>query len=137
MPVADYGTVSEARREFKSLLDAAADGGAGVVRRDTQRFAVVDAEALWPMLVRSVGATPELFFEDDSVGIALPGAPLAAEGETLEEAAQEMIAAMREYAGDWPQLRHAPNHQRHRSLVTLIDIASDEQLMDWLTGKIS
>lgn len=135
MPVAEYDTVTEARRGFKTMLDVAQDGGTGLVHRDGRTYALVSAESLHPVLLRAVGITPEVFFEDDGVGIALPGAPFAAEGESLQEAAIDLVEALREYAQDWRNLRHAPNHQRHHMLVTLVDVSSDEQLLDWLTGE--
>ena len=39
-----------------------------------------------------------------------------------------------EYAEDWPRLRHAGNHRRMETLVPLVDLSTDEQLTDWLTG---
>lgn len=135
MPVADYPTVAEARKGFKTMLDVAKDGGTGLVHREGQTFAVVSADTLQPALLRAVGLTPEVFFEDGGVGIALPGAPFAAEGADLHEAAADLVEALREYAQDWDRLRHAPNHQRHQVLVALVDVSSDEQLMDWLTGE--
>lgn len=132
---AEFATVAEARAGIKDMLDAAQAGGAGVIHRDGRRFAVVSAEALRSALLRSVDLTPEVYFEGDSVGLALPGAPFAAEGADLLEAAEDMIAALREYADDWQRLRHAPNHARHVLLVMLIETSTDEQLRSWLTGE--
>lgn len=130
----EFATVTEARAGLKDLLDAAQGGGAGVIHRDGRRFAVVSAEALRSALLRSVGLTPEVYFEGDGVGLALPGAPFAAEGADLGEAAAEMIEALREYAQDWRRLRHAPNHGRHGELVMLVETSTDDQLRAWLTG---
>ena len=134
MPVAKYDTVTEARKGFKTMLDIAQDGGTGLVHRDGRTFALVSTESLHPALLRAVDVTPEVFFEDDGVGIALPGAPFAAEGATLAEAAADLVHALREYAADWGRLRHAPNHQQHQPLVALVDVSTDDQLMNWLTG---
>lgn len=84
--------------------------------------------------MRSSLDTPELVFEDGGVGIVLPGAPFAAEGATLADAAADMVDALREYAEDWPRLRQSPNHMHLAALVTFVDISTDEQLMSWLTG---
>ncbi|NYE00840.1 hypothetical protein BJY21_002024 [Kineosphaera limosa] len=135
MPVAEYDTVTEARKGFKSMLDVAQDGGTGLVHRDGRTFALVSTELLHPALLAAVGVTPEVFFEDGGVGIALPGAPFAAEGENLQEAAADLVEALREYAEDWAGLRNVPNHNRLQHLVALVDVSSDQQLMDWLTGE--
>lgn len=135
MPVAEYATVAAARKDFKTMLDVAADGGTGLVHREGRTFALVSTDALQPALMRAVGLSPEVFFEDGGVGIALPGAPFAAEGADLHAAASDLVQALREYAQDWDRLRHAPNHRRHQILVALVDVSSDEQLIDWLTGE--
>lgn len=132
---AEFATVAEARAGIKDMLDAAQRGGAGVIHRDGRRFAVVSAEALHAALLRSIDTVPEVYFEGDGVGLALPGAPFAAEGADLHEAAEEMIEALREYAHDWDRLRHAPNHARHAMLVMLVETSTDDQLLTWLTGE--
>lgn len=86
-------------------------------------------------LIPALGTSPEVFREDDGFRLALPGIPFATEGRTLDEAACKMVEALREYGGDWPRLRHAPNHQQMSMLVPFIDLSTDEQLLDWLTGR--
>ena len=134
MPVATFETIAAARSGFKDLIDAAHSGGAGVVRRSSETYAVVPLELIRESLLPSLGTTPEVFREDDGVGLVLPGMPFATEGNTLEEAAADMVAALREYAEDWPRLRQAANHRKMRLLVPVIDLSTDEQLLAWLTG---
>jgi predicted RNase H-like HicB family nuclease len=103
------------------------------VRRDRRRAAVVDAERLRHFLVTVRPARAEVVAEGDGWSILLPGLPIAADGETFEEALDEMVVALREYAEDWADhLRHAPNHEQNWGLVQIIDLSSDEQLRDWL-----
>ena len=53
----------------------------------------------------------------------------AADGATVDEALDEMVEAMREYADDWTErLLTAPNHARNWDLVQLIDLSHDDQL---------
>lgn len=101
MPSVEFATVTEARAGFKAMFEAAQNGGAGLVHRDGHRFALVDADRIADALHAALPITPEVYFEEDVVGLALPGAPFAAEGNDLEEAAEEMIEALREYAQDW------------------------------------
>jgi predicted RNase H-like HicB family nuclease len=52
----------------------------------------------------------------------IPGLPIAADGATSEEATDELVDAIREYAEDWhDRLRHAPNHQENREIVQLVE----------------
>jgi predicted RNase H-like HicB family nuclease len=128
-----YDTVSEARAHFSALIDAAEAGVPATVRRDRRRAAVVDAERLRHFLVTVRPARAEVVAEGDGWSVLLPGLPIAADGETFEEALDEMVVALREYAEDWADhLRHAPNHEQNWSLVQIIDLSSDEQLRDWL-----
>ena len=128
-----YDTVSEARAHFSALIDAAEAGVPATVRRDRRRAAVVDAERLRHFLVTVRPARAEVVAEGDGWSILLPGLPLAADGESFEEALDEMVVALREYAEDWADhLRHASNHEQNWGLVQIIDLSSDEQLRDWL-----
>lgn len=66
----------------------------------------------------------------------LPGAPLAGEGETFDEAVGDQVLAMRDYAEDWAdRLHRATNHADHWPLVQLIGLSDDEQLWDWLLAS--
>jgi hypothetical protein len=128
-----YDTVSEARAHFSALIDAAEAGVPATVRRDRRRSAVVDAERLRHFLVTLRPARAEVVAEGDGWSILLPGLPLAGDGESFEEALDEMVVALREYAEDWADhLRHASNHEQNWGLVQIIDLSSDEQLRDWL-----
>jgi predicted RNase H-like HicB family nuclease len=128
-----YDTVTEARAHFSTLLDAAEAGVPATVRRDRRRAAVVDADRLRYYLATVRPARAEVVAEGGGWSVLLPGLPIAADGETFEEALDEMVAALREYADDWADhLRHAPNHEKNWVLVQIIDLSSDEELRDWL-----
>ena len=103
-----YNTVSEARAHFSALIDAAEAGVPATVRRDRRRAAVVDADRLRHFLVNVRPARAEVIAEGGGWSILLPGLPIAADGETFEEALDEMVAALREYAEDWPTICATP-----------------------------
>jgi predicted RNase H-like HicB family nuclease len=66
----------------------------------------------------------------------VPGVPVAADGASFEEAADEMVAALREYVDDWAErLRLAPNHAANWALVQLVGLSDDDQLRAWVTGE--
>ncbi|MFI9405335.1 prevent-host-death protein [Nocardia sp. NPDC052316] len=135
MSAIHYDSYTEARAHLKDLLDAAGQGRVATVRRDTEYAAVVDAERLRYALAKLCPATAEVVAEDGGWSAFLPGLPIAADGATFDEAVDEMIVALREYADDWQsRLRNAPNHRENWGLVQLIALSNDAQLRDWLVG---
>jgi predicted RNase H-like HicB family nuclease len=105
------------------------------VQRETDRAAVVDAERLRVSLVGVLPA-PQVVAEDGGWSVFLPGVPIAADAATFDEAIDEMIIALREYADDWQgRLLDAPNHRNNWALVQVVELSGDEQLREWLVGS--
>lgn len=128
-----YSSAREAREHFKEILDAADDGRPATVRRDDRRIAAVDADRLLGFLSRTTPSQAQAVAENDGWSLFIPGLPVAADGATLDEAVEEMIDALREYADAWVErLRLAPNHADNWGLVQIVSLASDRQLRDWL-----
>jgi hypothetical protein len=129
----NYASAREAREHFKELLDAADDGRPATVTRDERRVAAVDADRLVYFLTRLHPSKTKAVADGDGWSIFLPGVPIAADGATVEEAVDEMIDALRDYAEAWSErLRLAPNHADNWGLVQIITLASEDQLRDWL-----
>jgi hypothetical protein len=129
----NYASAREAREHFKELLDAADDGRPATVTRDERRVAAVDADRLVYSLTRLHPSKTKAVADGDGWSIFLPGVPIAADGATVEEAVDEMIDALRDYAEAWSErLRLAPNHADNWGLVQIITLASEDQLRDWL-----
>lgn len=77
----------------------------------------------------------EVVSEAGGWSVFIPGLPVAADGATFDEAATEMIDALREYADDWQErLLESPNHRENWGLVQLVGLSNDEQLRDWIVG---
>lgn len=130
----DFPNMAAARANLKVLVDAAVAGVPSRLHRDSSGVALVDAERLRYFLSRITPAA-EAHAEAGGWSLVIPGAPVAADGATFDEAVTELIDALREYAEDWAaRLRLAPNHREHWGLVQLVALSSDEQLRDWLTG---
>ena len=129
----DYRSAREAREHFKEILDAADDGRPATVTRDARRVAAVDADRLVHFLSRVRPSSAQVVAENDGWSLFIPGLPVAADGATLDEAADEMIDALRDYAEEWADhLRLAPNHAENWGIVQIVALSSDEQLRDWL-----
>lgn len=133
MTITHFTTVTEARKHFSDLLSAAESGRPTTVRRDRNRTALVDAERLRDSLSRLLPANAEVVPEAGGWSVFLSDLPIAADGSSFEDALDEMVVALREYAEDWSDhLLHAPNHAQNWGIVQLIDLSSDEQLKEWL-----
>lgn len=129
-----FDSVAEGRAHLKELLDAAAEGVPAELRRDRDHFAVVDAGRLRHSLA-SLCRRAEVLAEADGWSVFVPGTPVAANADTLDEAITEMVDALRDYAADWADhLSTAPNHAANWGLVQLVVLSSDEQLADWLSA---
>lgn len=128
-----YRSAREAREHFKDLLDAATEGRPATVVRDDRRIAAVDADRLVHFLTSVHAAGVQAVADGDGWSIFLPGVPVSADGATVEEAVEEMVDALRDYADAWTErLRLAPNHEHNWGIVQIVTLASDEQLRDWL-----
>lgn len=128
------GSVTHARSHLKDLLDAANDGRTATVTRNGRVTAVVDAERLRQTLVHLVPADAHVVPEADEFSAFVPGIAIAT-GATLDEAVDDLILALREYAEDWgTRLRRAPNHADNWGLVQLVGLSDDDQLREWLVA---
>ncbi|MEJ2866746.1 prevent-host-death protein [Actinomycetospora sp. OC33-EN08] len=129
---------SEARAHLKDLLDAAERGRLATVRRNAATTAMVDVERLRHFLATLSPARAQVVPEAEGWSVFLPGLPVAADGASFDEAIDEMVGALRDYAEDWQDhLLDAPNHREHWGLVQMIGLSSDDQLRTWLTGSSS
>ncbi|BCJ67135.1 hypothetical protein [Polymorphospora rubra] len=130
-----YDSYTDARAHLKDLLDAAERGRVATVRRDARTTAVVDRERLRYFLTSVCHSKAEVVAEAGGWSVFIPGLPLAADGATFDEAVDEMVDALREYADDWQDhLLDAPNHANNWGLVQLIVLSDDDQLREWLIG---
>jgi predicted RNase H-like HicB family nuclease len=126
--------VAEGRAHLRELLDAAARGVPAGLRRDRTGFVIVDATRLRQLLATR-SRCAEAVAEAGGWSIFIPDIPIAADGATLDEAVDDMVVALREYAADWvDRLSTAPNHRDNWWLVQLVELSSDEELADWLTA---
>lgn len=133
---AHFATLTEGRKHFTDLLDAAASGRPASVSRGSVRAAVVDAGRLRRELAMLRPAAAEIVAEGGGWTVLVPGLPIAADGETLDEALDEAVVALREYAEDWSdRLLHASNHAGNWGIVQIVDLSDDVQLRSWLVGE--
>jgi predicted RNase H-like HicB family nuclease len=137
MSALHYNSYTEARAHLKELLDAAERGRAATLRRESAVAAVVDARRLRSFLASLIPSRAEAVAEAGGWSVFVPGLPVAADGTTFDEALDEMVDALREYADDWQDhLLDSPNHRENWGLIQLITLSDDAQLRDWLVGSV-
>lgn len=135
MTAIHYASYTDARTNLMSVLDASEAGLPVTVARDSRVSAVVDAVRLRRALCMLV-PTAVAVAEDDGWSLLMPGLPIAADGVDLFAAADDLIAALREYADDWRERLHdVPNHRDNWGLVQMVDLSDDEQLRSWIQGE--
>lgn len=133
-----YG-FTQARESLKAILDSSERGGLSMISRpDRAPAAVVNGESLRHHLASTVVPNVQVVNEDGAWAVFMPGQPLASEASVLEEALEDFVDALRDYAEDWEDHLHAaPNHRENWALVQLVDLSTDEQLTSWLTGSVA
>ncbi len=130
-----YPTTTEARSQFRALLDDAQAGRVVTVQRESERFAVVDTARLLATLMQARPAQAVVIAEGGGWAAMLPGLPVHGEGDNFDEAIVDLIRALREYAEDWnDHLLNAPNHRDNWDVAEIAELSSDEQLIFWLLG---
>jgi hypothetical protein len=73
--------------------------------------------------------------EGDGWSVVLVGVPVAADGDSFDEAIDEFLLALREYAQDWQErLCLAPSRHNDWGLVQLTELSTDPQLRAWAVG---
>ncbi|MFJ5957655.1 type II toxin-antitoxin system HicB family antitoxin [Paenarthrobacter sp. NPDC092416] len=133
---AHFPTLRSGRAHLKDVLDAAASGRPASISRDDVRIAAVDAARLVEFMAKVRPANAQLVQEAGGWSVFLPGLPTAADGATYDEALDEAVLALRDYADAWnDRLRLAPNHSNNWGLVQMVEAASDERLKAWLVGE--
>lgn len=128
-------TVAAARDYLTDLLDASEAGVPAAIQRDRRRHAIVDAERLRHALATLVDPDVQLVNESGGWAAFVPGLPISASGATIDEAVDDLVEAVREYAEVWiDHLRLASNHRENWDFVQIVDLSDDDQLRAWLVG---
>lgn len=128
-----YPSFTDARRSLREVLDAVEDGAVVTIVRSGRAAAVVDRERLRGLLLAAVQSSARVVAEADAWVVVIPGTPLAAEAGSLDEAVDDLVVNLREYAAEWPEhFAGAPNHAGNWGLVQLVNVSSDAQLREWL-----
>lgn len=128
-----YPTTTQARDNFRAILDGALAGQVITVARETERYAVVDSARLLGKLMQVRPAKAVVVAEGGGWVALLPELGIHGEGADFDEAIADLICALREYAEDWnDRLLEAPNHRDNWDVVQITELSTDEQLRSWL-----
>lgn len=128
----DFPTFSGARAHLKEVFDANAQGRTVTVARDGAVSAVVPLDRLRDYFSRTVSPRVRLAKDGDLAIALMEDRPFVSEGATVSDALEDLVLSLREYAEDWDDhLKDAPNHRDAWALVQLVNLSSDDQLLEW------
>lgn len=129
-------TSTEARTHWRDIMDASSAGiPVTISRQDSTASAVTDAEQLRRYLSQSLSPRALTYFENGVHALVLNQRGFVSEGETIEEAIDDMVSQLREYVEDWAEhFSTAPNHADNWALVQLVSLSTDEQVREWLVN---
>jgi len=121
-------SASEARQRWADILDLALAGQWQVVAAQRRDPVLVARKAeLADLLAQCRRFEPEVLHEDDgSVVIWLNELDVYGHGDSVQEAAADLIDSVREYVDDWDDLKDAPNHRDHLWHVRRLQLAEDD-----------
>lgn len=132
-----FATYTETRSHLRDAFDAAESGLTVIAERDAVRFVLLEAQGLRPLLEQMCPSNAVVVAEGGGWSAFLPGVPVSGEGSDLDEAVEDLVDALREYAEDWnDHLSGARNHTQHRALVTFVELSTDDELRTWITGPV-
>ncbi len=136
--VRHFDSFTSARTNLRGVLDAAREGVVTTVTRDKERFVVMSADALGEQPRHLLPSQAVVVPEGGGWAAFIPGVLVHGDAATFDDAVDDLLAALREYAQDWNDRLHVtPNHAQHRSVVELVELSDDEQLRGWLLGQPS
>src|SRR5690606_22615455 len=115
---------TEARTHWRDIMNASTQGVPVTIgRHGSAVSAVTDAGRLREYLAETLDPSALTFVENGVHVIVLNRRGFTSEGETLEDAVEDMVHQLREYAEDWGEhYSVAPNHQDNWALVQMISM---------------
>jgi hypothetical protein len=125
---------TDARARFSDVMETAVRGDVAVVRRE-QPVVVVRRDVYDSVLKKAAPFDVQAGVHDGCVSFWLNGVPVHGSGGTLDEAEEEFLDALIDYAELWTrELRHAPNHKQNSELVRRVAMYAESR--DELRGVV-
>ena len=129
----DFQGVGVARSNLKKVFDATDEGKSVTLGRGQEVIVALPVEKIQKFLFETIPAKIETEITKDGTWLFSSYLPFHSEGKDVDDALEDMIAVLREYAEDWEDhLFTAPNHSDYWGLVQLIKLSTDDQLKIWL-----
>ena len=116
-----------ARDHMKDVLDAAESGGTAVITRN-RPVAAVDAGTLEELLAKEAPFEILSSVTDEQIAFWLADGLVHGVGADLEEATNDFLDALLDYAQSWfEDLSRAPNHAHNRLLLLRIALHAGDR----------
>lgn len=117
----------EARDHFKELMDRAENGGVAVLRRNSA-MVLVDRDLFDSALAAKHPFDVKVNLADGQTSMWMDGIPVHGVGDSYDEAEEDFLNALVDYAEAWIQeLRFAPNHRANGGLVERVLMYAGER----------
>jgi hypothetical protein len=125
--------LADARKMLSALLAWVSSGSGNVVviePRGKPAVALVDVREQEALLAKAFPFSPEVYFHDDSVAIWLPELAVFGEGADLQEAKDDLVDAVLDYADSWYEdnLKSAPLHAARAGWLQRIRLAGSDEI---------
>ena len=118
---------TQARSQLSQLYSRIKDGGVEVIERNQERDVVLaNAGEYRRLLEAQAPFNVEIHPGDESVAAWIRALPVHAEGDTIDEALNNLAQALIDYASTWEKhLRGAPNHVHNVTHVRRVQLAGN------------
>ena len=116
-----FASYTAARTQFRAVLDAASAGLVTPLCRDDDRFVMMPAEELRAQLAALRPSRAEVVQEGGGWAVILPGLPVHGDAPSFDEALDDAMVALREYAEDWNDQANAVMVRRGPVLGTVVE----------------
>jgi hypothetical protein len=117
----------DARSQFSTVMDTAVRGDVAVVQRE-KPVVIVRRDLYNAALESSAPFEVKGSVHEGQFSFWLEGVPVQGGGATLEDAEDDFLDALVDYAELWTrELRHAPNHKQNGVLVQRIAMYAESR----------
>lgn len=131
MVVATY-KITQAREQLSAIFDRTIrDDALSVIQRGAEPpAALLSSDRLLEALAALAPMAAEVSVHPDSVSAWLSNVPVHAQGADIDEAARNLVAAVRDYSDLWQSSLHtASNHVRNWPVVYRAGLLDDDSLI--------
>lgn len=134
----EYSKITKARASISEIYSTVEQHlVVGILREGDAPVAVIRRDDLKAALQALSPLSPQVrFSKNGTVSMWIEGLPISSQGSSFDEAGEELIVALRDYAQTWvEELKNYPNHKERWGVANLVLLSDDDELREFLFGK--